>query len=390
MVRFLHVLGVLGVGMGLAGFGWGAYSILDQHARLGRCRPVEATVIESRVDTQRMQHGATHKPVVRFKYGVDGALHQSDRATPGDESGRAAWAHQIVRQFPMGAKVTAYYDPRDPAYAFVVKRYDALPYTTYLFGPLMLLGGIAIIREAWKSRRGPREPLDAGDGWYQLLPPTTLRRAAGTFLSLGMAWQIVGLPAWLHYLAVREPPTPWLFLIYLPIYIAVGLVLLGIGVYAAAVLAKVDDAVVLINQARPQTGGFLAVRMEQPARRSLLVRSMDVSLICWKRRRYWVMGAPQEGSEAIYIGHASALPHHHAAPGELLIAECTLAVPAHLPGTTPPGGRDKIRYVWELKVGTGLRAWPPYRDKFELFVVFGEQPESWADAEEDAMDAEVI
>jgi hypothetical protein len=391
MIRFLQVVGILGLLMGAGALGYGSYAILDQHARLNRCQSVEATIIASRVESTPTQHVTEHKPVVRFKYHVDGTWFDCEQATPGDESGRHDWANRIVNRYPAGAHVTAYYDPQDPAYAFLVRRYDAIPYVAYLFGPLALGGGIMIIREAAKSRRGPPPPHEVGDGWYQLTPPTTLRKAKRFLLGLGLIWQILGAPAWLHYLSVCEAPTPLLFVVYLPIYLGAGCTLLALGTYAALVLLKLDDAVVLIHPARPRTGEALDVRVEQPVRQPVVVKSLDISLVCREAKRMWIHGAPQEHTTKIFTAKASTLADHAAGGDEMLVADVTLFVPDTCRPSTLPADRSKVRYLWDLNLKTRLRGWLPYTDKFSLTMEQGEADSSHADdMEAEIIDAEAL
>ncbi len=117
--------------LAIAGIVWGWVQILEQHRLLSTALETEAVVVASEVEWHpdpTNDQKAEYLPAVRFSYTVGDDTHESSTASPARSAGRHAWAEQIVRQFPVGQKTTAYYDPIDPSTAFLLKEYLPDPY----------------------------------------------------------------------------------------------------------------------------------------------------------------------------------------------------------------------------------------------------------------------
>jgi hypothetical protein len=113
------------------GIVYGIYAAHAQDRDIRSAMPVTAIIISSRVVESRDRHGATtYAPAVVFRYQLAGRDYTSERvmlhAARGQPEGVSA--HQFVATHSPGAAVEAYYLPRDPARAFLIKRYDDGPY----------------------------------------------------------------------------------------------------------------------------------------------------------------------------------------------------------------------------------------------------------------------
>lgn len=75
---------------------------------------VDGTIIESRIDDAHLE---MIKPVLRYRYQVDGQTHVGFRvAFSGYGSSRPAM-DRLIAPYPVGATVRVFYNPRDPASA---------------------------------------------------------------------------------------------------------------------------------------------------------------------------------------------------------------------------------------------------------------------------------
>lgn len=100
---------------------------------------VTATDIEQETETRRDSNGTrrtstTYTAVVRYEYTVDGTTYDGDRIKIGAGSGSEGRARDVVARYPVGAEVTAYYDPGDPGSAVLEQGADRTG--------VYLLGGI--------------------------------------------------------------------------------------------------------------------------------------------------------------------------------------------------------------------------------------------------------
>lgn len=77
------------------------------------------TVLMSSVQSSRSSSGGySTYPVVVYQYEVNGKTHQSQSIRVGDKylKVNVSWqAQETVNKYPIGAKVTVYYDPNNPA-----------------------------------------------------------------------------------------------------------------------------------------------------------------------------------------------------------------------------------------------------------------------------------
>jgi hypothetical protein len=77
------------------------------------------TVLMSSVQSSRSSTGGySTYPVVVYQYEVNGKTHQSQNIRAGDKylKVNVSWqAQETVNKYPIGAKVTVYYDPNNPA-----------------------------------------------------------------------------------------------------------------------------------------------------------------------------------------------------------------------------------------------------------------------------------
>lgn len=90
-----------------------------QHAAAQAWLSTSGTVIKSRVEVSGGDHTSV-SPFVLYEYTVEGQTYQASQIKAGDmhfaiRQHRAAY--DIVDKYPVGASVTVYYDPANPALA---------------------------------------------------------------------------------------------------------------------------------------------------------------------------------------------------------------------------------------------------------------------------------
>ncbi|MCD8496640.1 MAG: DUF3592 domain-containing protein [Alphaproteobacteria bacterium] len=121
--------------------------------------PVQATVLESEVKTRRSHNSnkTSWHPAIRYRYEVDGKGYKSRRYSYTTLfNNTREFAEKVVAEHPVGATVTAYYDPERPKRAVLD---NTLPDTTLImtffalfFGVFLFIGGI-VVRQLLAQRR---------------------------------------------------------------------------------------------------------------------------------------------------------------------------------------------------------------------------------------------
>ena len=81
------------------------------------------TVLASYLERRRSSNnsGTVNYPVVEYSYQVGGQIHRSSRIAPGSDVGGTG-AEKMIQPYPVGAQLTVYYNPQNPAEAVLEKK----------------------------------------------------------------------------------------------------------------------------------------------------------------------------------------------------------------------------------------------------------------------------
>jgi len=361
--------------IGLALFGYGAYVTVDQIRLLQRAQSVDAVVHSAEVKTSRSEYDTAYVPIVSYTYTVDGREYQSTTVTPTEEEHDLDWAQGIVSRYPPGAACQAWYSPDDPQRSFLLKRYGSLPYALHMMGIILVGMGLAIGSLARTQHRAPPAPIDQGDGWYELQAPQQLRGAIRTYLGIGAAWVVIGVIANGHYLAVSQPPRGWLYWGVLVVYAGVGLLVLGLGLWALWVGRHLGDARVFINIPQPVTGAPLQVLVQHQAQRPVRVKDLALRLECKSTTFNPLAANPLEEKKLVELVQHRL--HDHELPAGDWINEVTQF---DVPPFAPPSGKDPAsrgtHIDWSIHLKLSIAGAPPYPDRFRIQVQRGQIPTS--------------
>ena len=130
--------------------GIGVTMLAKEQRRLSVFQPVTATVLSTRVQQHRDSDGNTYEPVVVYRYRVADRLYTASRVTPLRESRSGSWARRVTRRYAVGGNYTAFYDPENPAEAFLLRSRSVIPWAFIgipLVGLLFITAGIRGSRE---------------------------------------------------------------------------------------------------------------------------------------------------------------------------------------------------------------------------------------------------
>jgi hypothetical protein len=137
----------------------GVTMLAKEQRRLSVYEPVPATVLSTRVQEHSDTDGSTYEPVVVYRYRVNEREYTASRVTPLRESRSGRWARRVTRRYQVGNEYTAFYDPENPAEAFLLRSRSVLPWgfiAIPLVGLLFIAAGIRGSQELARSSRWPR------------------------------------------------------------------------------------------------------------------------------------------------------------------------------------------------------------------------------------------
>lgn len=125
--------------------GVGGTMLAKEQRRLSVFLPVQATVLSTRVREHSDSDGSTYEPVVVYRYRVGDREYTASRVTPLKESRSGGWASRVTGRYQVGSTYTAFYDPENPAEAFLLRSRSVLPWAFMAFAVVaMTIIGIAI------------------------------------------------------------------------------------------------------------------------------------------------------------------------------------------------------------------------------------------------------
>ncbi|MCX7009648.1 MAG: DUF3592 domain-containing protein [Kiritimatiellaeota bacterium] len=127
--------------------GFVVYSFWHAAAAQLRYQSAEGTVLESRVTSSQSDGSTTYGFGIRYRYTVGGQSFEGDRYAFGsgsssDGHGRAS---QLVKQHPIGSKLTVYYDPAKPQQSVIERHVDPMMKFLLLFLQPFVLVGVGLI-----------------------------------------------------------------------------------------------------------------------------------------------------------------------------------------------------------------------------------------------------
>jgi hypothetical protein len=128
----------------------GAVRLVAEYHRLATWQPVQATVVNKRVDIRYDSDGNTYRPEITYRYAVNDEVYTSSHTLPVNESRSGRWAYRIVERFSIGERYTAWYDPAKPADAFIVRSHSIIAPIFTAIGLVVTLGGCAAVVGALK------------------------------------------------------------------------------------------------------------------------------------------------------------------------------------------------------------------------------------------------
>lgn len=119
-----------------------------RHARASASWPTTAGVVEKSYSVVQRRTQYFH---IVYSYEVSAVPYRSDRVAFGSHSPQAG--RRWLREYPVGAPVKVYFDPRDPATSVLEPRWIEGNWVMPSFGALFLTAGVLMGRFFWGSLR---------------------------------------------------------------------------------------------------------------------------------------------------------------------------------------------------------------------------------------------
>ena len=99
------------------------------------------TISTSRVDVDRDSDGTTYRPIVAYRYHVDGVKFDSSTYDFSEASRSKSTSYEIVNNYPAGMETVCYYDPGNLSNSVLVRDFDRSIFVWLFPGIFVLMGG---------------------------------------------------------------------------------------------------------------------------------------------------------------------------------------------------------------------------------------------------------
>ena len=123
----------------------------EQSAELRTWRPTRALVVFDSLNAWHDRRGQDRvRPVVRYRFAMNGRTYASERVWPIVRRGSRAWGDSLLRANRVGDSVTAYVNPADPRRAYLDRTPTSAPTEVIEFGTALAVAGLLGL---WGTRR---------------------------------------------------------------------------------------------------------------------------------------------------------------------------------------------------------------------------------------------
>jgi len=347
----------------LAVGGWLAHG---QHTKLTSYEPVEAVVLSREITSSTdSDGGTTYKPIIRYRYTVDGRAYESDQVMPiALSTSSRSWAQSYLDRYPVQEKTTAYVDPGDLAEAFLVREASFFPYVFMLFPMLFVVIGLSLMLVGGQAR--PSRKLEQAEpGWYRLPPGRSTRHKTRVAMIITAVWCGMGLVVLFHWIMVGGGFSTFP-VVALGIYGALAVIPMVMLVRYMAIGRRYGDPIVLVDQPTPRRGETLAVYFEQPTYEHLQLNAVTIGLrLKWThssgagKHRSTTTSVIYEDEEAVARGAA-------ATAGDAVRYSRTIHIPEDRPASDT--GFFGARHNWVIHVKTDAASGADYEAEFPILV----------------------
>ncbi|MFP4351901.1 MAG: DUF3592 domain-containing protein [Puniceicoccaceae bacterium] len=378
----LAVFGLPFLAAGL-GFGWfGGVSPLLRSQAAADWPEVPCRIDESFVETHRDSDGnTTYSVEIRFTYEREGKTYHGDKYTFGSwsSSGRAE-KEAVVRRYPGGSEATCLVNPDDPYEAVITAEVGLLPYGIIAFGGVFVTVGAGLIVAGFRPKKAPlavsvpgagsgAAPAAAAGGapaggpapaTLELRPVTGRKVRVVVAVLVAVFWNgISSLPIIFFFKEKDHGGPDWFLLILGLVFVAIGLLLIGLAVYSILSL-KNPLPRVRIEPGRVEPGRSFRLSWHLKGSISRL-RNLGIHLEGMEVARY------QRGTSTVTDRNVFAQSTLFESTDKGAFREGT--VEAALGEESVPSMKtDHNEIVWQIVVRGEIRRWPDLNESYLLPV----------------------
>jgi hypothetical protein len=344
MTRGLIAIGLLTMLVGIGGAGYGVWTIWQQHRMITSAQPVMARVVAHQTKDLKASGFVSKVPLVEYQYTVNQQPYTSQTVTPAEFMLPNTWAESVFKQFPVGARVQAKYDPNDPGKAFLIAKYSMYPYLPLLVSLVIAAMGLGVIGDQLNRETPSMTPTESGAlalGARQ--HHLTSARVWGT---AGLFGLICGAPAILHHVSVSTAPHERMGFLVEGAYGIAVLIVLARATMQFRRGSGFGTPVVTIDRS-PTIGQPVQLNVSIPTRFAGTA-SLKAFLKC-EAKDTKLFNTSEETSNAVLLQqNVLSVPSESVTREDTLTGTVNLDIPSDEPPSTPADSPERTHVVWSL------------------------------------------
>lgn len=319
--------------------GLGVHGAWRQQRMLSTFQPTPASVTTNDVRASKL---GGFEPDLEFGYNVKGKTYQGERVAPLRINGSRAWAESVTRRIRAEGS-TAYYNPYDPAEAYLLPIGRFRPYGLILAGLALFGAGLMPMRRGGVFAHEPVAITGGPFDWYDLTPGGSHADRAMGWSAATLLWYLLGALAFGHYYTMTPPAYELKSAASAVLYAVAGLWPVYHAVSSLGVASRLGAPKAQMTQKVAHLNKPIIVRVEQPFLRDTIVRELRVVLTC---TRHDGLGSVRYFTTSQMLAEDRAVR-----AGEMIHGEFSFEVPDKKRHPSTPFNRwDYPRTDWQIEV----------------------------------------
>ena len=287
----------------------GLSSLIKQHKIISHAKPVEATVVAKEMRKSECELCPDYM-VFEYQYTANQRVYKSKNTDPTDNYDYRE--DYLLRE--KGDKITAYYDPLNPEFSFLVRQYSYVPYAFVFISSFFVFAALYQM-----IRLKPQIPAQSSDNKQFILCPVSIKKNIFVYLTTFFIFSIVNFFSLTNYFLNEWNP---LFVAYVLIVAAVGT---GIFFFYKAVVnllfyLYLKETVILLDSSEIRLGEIINIEVQQTIKRNVKIKKALVGIIA--------RSTNMDPSPKVYEDWKSGMDNYSVPGGESISMSSQFQIPS--------------------------------------------------------------
>lgn len=366
-MRWAINLGVLALVTGIGGAGYGVWWIVDHHQHIVSAQQVPAVVLSQRTERRKVHHNNVTVPIIEYEYRVGPQRYVSEVVTPVECMLPNTWADEVLRKYPVGARVMAFHDPDKPGTSFLIPKYGSEPYLAVLMSIVIGAMGVGAIVEQLINNDAPTATEEDIQG-FTLSPKRHHLADARIYGVIGLVGLVAGVPVIGHHISVSTSPHERLAFaleVCFAIAVLVVLILAALGYRRGS---GFGSPIVRIDKRRILPGEPFQLSVSLPIQFQGTVSRLTAQIDGEAKDRTFFSLSEKPSDMLLWKELRQLARNAEVTVGEVLSYSADVGLPDDAQPSTPAPDRSLTHVVWTLTLSAQGNSGRQFETKYILNV----------------------